>query len=214
MFKEGWSLTSLIIIATILFLWLIKAPLLSLYISESTGLSTSAKMASLWPEVATIRYFKIDNPKGYAGHNAFSAKKIVIRYSLHDLFATPTAIDEITIQDVDLYIFIKNRNGDNNWSEIGSKLFKHKGKKGVVLHKLVLKNMTVYVQGKGAEELGLSGNQHFDQMEFSTINSQEGFPTKELVTEIFKQAGLMKYIENFLNPTESIKDDLDPLSIL
>ncbi len=64
-------------------------------------------------------------------------------------------------------------------------------------------------QGAGAKKLGIQGTQHFDQMEFDEIDSREGFPTKELISRIFQGAGLRKYIENLLNPTQQIKNALE-----
>lgn len=83
----------------------------------------------------------------------------------------------------------------------------------VVVHKLILRNMTVTTEGPGAKKLGVAGTQHFAQMEFDEIDSKDGFPTKELISKIFQGAGLRLFIERFINPTNQIKKALNPWNI-
>jgi hypothetical protein len=213
-YKRGWGLTLLITLATLTFLWLVKTPILALYMSEKTGLEINARLIGIWPSVTNIRSLSIQNPPGFKSEEALSAKKTSIHYHLGSIQATPAEIDEILLKDIVLDIEIRNSNGsDNNWARIGAKLPKSRGGKEVIIHKLILQNMTVKIHGAGADQLGVSGTDHFDQMEFDEINSKDGFPTKELVSRIFEKAGLLKYVEQFFNPADTIKDTLNPFNV-
>lgn len=215
MWRHGWKLVVLIVIGVLAFFWLIKAPIMSAYLSKKLGVPTTFRTISMWPSQTTIRYFKIRNPYGYSPKNAFEVKKISVHYRWGALTSDPRVIDEIVLDDVTLNIDIQNLTGsNNNWSAIGASIPRNRGSsREVIIKKLILRNMTVNVTGKGAKALGVSGTQHFNQMEFNNINSKEGFPTKELVSQIFKGAGLWKYLENFLDPTQRIRETLNPFKI-
>lgn len=215
MFKQGWKLVGWLVIAAILFIWLVKAPALSAYATYKLGIEVTFRSISLWPKEATIRHFRLANPPHFQDRSAFEVEKISLFYRLKALFGRPAEIDEIILDNVVLNIEIKN--GDlrnNNWAAIGAHLARHKAeKKEVIIHKLILRNITVRTEGAAAKLLGINGTRHFDQMEFSEINSLEGFPTKELIRQIFQNAGLMQILEQFLSPVQDIKDALNPLNI-
>lgn len=215
MFKHGWRLVGLIVVAALVFLWLIKAPIMSIYLTNKIGIPVTARTVSMWPKETTMRYFRIDNPPGFRALSALEVKKTTINYRFGALTSVPSEIDEIILDDAELNIEIRNPKGtDNNWTAIGLEMLKYKSSnRGVIIHKLIIRNLTVETQGRGAKLLGVSGTRHFNQMEFNEINSEQGFPTKELVTAIFQDAGLLKYLENFLNPTERIKGALNPFHI-
>lgn len=214
MFKHGWKLVGLLVVAALLFLWLIKAPIMSTYLTNKLGIAATVRTISMWPKETTIRHFRIENPHRYRTRTAFEVDKIKIAYRWGALTGRPSEIDLITLDDVFLNIYINNVSGsDNNWAAIGAQMPERKGGREVVVHKLILRNMTVQTEGPGAKSLGVSGTQHFDQMEFDEIDSREGFPTKELISRIFQGAGLRKYLEKFLNPTERIKEALSPFKI-
>ncbi len=215
MFRHGWKFVSLIVVASLIFLWLIKASVMSIYLTDKVGVPVTMRTISMWPKETTMHHFRIDNPPGFKALSALVVKKTTISYQFSSLIGNPSEINEILLDGVDLNIEIRSSKGsDNNWTAIGAQMPKSKKpSKAVIIHKLIIRNMTVETQGKGAKALGVAGKQHFDQMEFNEINSAQGFPTKELVTEIFKNAGLLKYLENFLNPTERIKEALNPFKI-
>ena len=214
MFKHGWKLALLIVFAVLVFLWLVKASLLSTYITKEMGVAVTVRTISIWPKETKIGHFRIANPPGFKTKTAFEVKKTKVQYRFGALTANPAEIDTILLDDVDLNIEIRNITGsDNNWAAIGAHIPEKKRGREVIVHKLILRNMTVHIQGKGAKVLGVNQTQHFAEMEFDEINSAEGFPTKELVSRIFENAGLIKYLENFLNPTQRIKDTLNPFGI-
>ncbi len=214
MFKHGWKLVLLILIASFAFIWLIKAPVMSSYLTKTMGIRVTLRTMSIWPKETMIHHFGIANPAGFKRRQALQIQDIQIRYRWKAFFATPREIDLINLENITLNIEIPTALGNqNNWSELGARMPPKKTKREVVIHKLVLKNMTVETSGTGAQILGVAGTQHFDRMEFDEIDSRDGFPTKELIRRIFEGAGLRKYIENFLNPTDRIKDTLNPFNI-
>lgn len=214
MFRHGWKFLALLLIAGIAFLWLIKAPVISAYFSDKLGVPVTMRSISIWPKRTTISDFRIANPYGFKSKTAFKVEKTTIDYRWKAVFQTPSEIDQILMQDVFLSIELKNPTGsNNNWSAIGAGIPKDRGDKEVIVHKMILKNITVKIEGMGARILGVAGTKHFDEMEFNEINSKDGFPTKELVSQIFQGAGLLKYLDQFLKPVKEIKNALNPFNI-
>lgn len=212
--EHKWKFRFIIAGAVLIFLWLIKAPLMSSYISSKVHIPVYVGTISLWPHETSIRTFEIMNPRGYKGQNAFHAKHVKIRYRFGDLFHAVTEIEEIALKDVHLNIEILEKEpASNNWAAIGARIPLKKIQKGCIVHKLTIDNLTAEISGKGAVLLGLAGTQHFEQMEFNDVNGEEGFPTKELVGKIFESAGVARYLEQFLNPAERIQNSINPFDI-
>lgn len=212
--KRFFVLLGLIVIAAIVFIWLVKAPIMSNYLTKKLGVPVKVRSISMWPNETTISHFRISNPPGYKTRTAFEVDKTRINYRWSALNANPIEIDLITLDDVFLNIHINNDSGkDNNWADIGSGMPKGPRDREVVVHKLILRNMTVKTEGPGAKKLGVAGTQHFAQMEFNEIDSKDGFPTKELIEKIFQGAGLRLFIERFINPTNQIRKALNPWNI-
>lgn len=209
MFRHGWKLIGLIIVAAFVFLWLIKAPIMSSYLTKKMGINVTMRSISMWPKTTTIRHFRIANPPGFRTSSAFEVDKTQVNYRWAALTSEPSEIDLITLDDVFLNIEIRSSPSDNNWAAIGAQMPERKRGKEVVIHKLVLRNITVKTEGAAAKKLGIAGTQHFDQMEFDEIDSRDGFPTKELIRRIFQGAGIRQYIENLLNPAQQIKNTLE-----
>lgn len=214
MWKHGWKLAILIIIGAVIFLWLIKAPIMSTYLTNRMGVPVTVRTISMWPTWTSIRYFKIKNPEGYHPRTALEVKKIEMDYKFKQLTGRPSVIDLITLNNVTLNIEVRNRSGsDNNWAAIGAEAPDVESSRGVIVKKLVMNDITVNVTGRGAKVLGVTGTKHFDRFEFHNIDSNEGFPTKELVAKIFQGVGFRKFIESFLNPAQRIKKSLNPFDI-
>lgn len=212
--KHRWTLIGLIIVGVLIFLWLIKAPIMSSYLTDKMGVPVTVRTISMWPKETTIRHFRIGNPHGFKSRTALEVAKTVINYRWKALRQTPTEIDLITLDRVVVDIEMRNAIGsDNNWAAIGAQMPDKKGGTEVIIHKLVLKDMTVKITGAKAKILGVAGTKHFDRMEFDEIDSRNGFPTKELIRRIFEGAGLMKYLDNFLNPVKQIQKALNPFNI-
>jgi len=213
--KHGWKLLVLLIIAAVIFVWLIKAPLMSTYLSNKMKVSVSVGSISMWPKRTTIRNFKINNPHGFKLNAAFKADHTEIDYDFKRLTGAVSEIDQILIDGV--YLGIECSTSDcssNNWTAIGSKMPKEdKRVHEVLVHDLILTNMTVDIRGLGL--LGKPTTKHFDRMEFREIDSRTGFPTKELINKIFQGAGMMQYIQDaFSLPQDAIEQFLNPLKKL
>ncbi|MBU6446183.1 MAG: hypothetical protein KGQ49_02155 [Verrucomicrobia bacterium] len=212
--KRLLILLCLIVVGVFVFLWLIKAPIMSRYLTQKMGVHVRVRSISMWPSVTTIREFSIANPHGYKTRTAFLVDKTRVEYVWHNLAANPHEINLITLNDVFLNIYINDASGkDNNWADIGANMPEKTGDQEVIVHKLILRNLTVKTEGPGAQTLGVAGTQHFDQMEFDEIDSRNGFPTKELIAKIFQGAGLKQFIDRFLNPTNQIKKVINPWNI-
>lgn len=213
MFKYGWTLILLIIVAAAVFLWLIKAPIMSSYLTKKMGVPVTVRSISMWPDETNIHHFRISNPHGFYSRTALQVDKTQVRYKWKSLTNEPSEIDLITLDGVVLNIDLRKGAKDNNWSALGAHMPPRERNHEVIIHKLVLRDMTVNTEGPGAKKLGVAGTKHFDQMVFDEIDSREGFPTKELVSRIFEGAGLMQYIQNFLNPIERVKGAVNPFNL-
>jgi hypothetical protein len=160
-----------------------------------------------------LKNFRISNPRGFHLRNAFTAQMGRIEYSITGLFGDPCEIRQIEMDNIILSIeFPKAEGFQNNWTNIGSKIYVEKNSREVVIHRLVLKNITVEI--RGLDIAGVSKTSHFDQMVFDEIDSKKGFPTKALIAKIFQRAGLGQYIEELLNPEKIIEEAVDPFHVL
>lgn len=210
MFRWGWKILFLIFVGFIIFAWLMKAPIMSSYFTSKMGIPVNIGGISIRLSKTSMERLTIDNPRGYSSHKALEVKDTTLKYRWDALRADPSEIDLIVLDGVSLNIDIRDPTGtNNNWAAIIDQIPKRKSDKHVVIHKLIIRNLTVYTEGAGAKILGVSGTRHFDEMQFDEINSADGFPTKELIARIFGNVGLMKYIENLINPTQRIKNTLE-----
>src|SRR3989338_9988410 len=100
MFRYGWKLLVLIIVAAIIFLWLIKALIMSNYLTKKMGVLVTVRTISMWPSQTTINHFRIANPLQYRTRTAFEVDKTDIDYRWNALIHNPHEIDLITLNDV------------------------------------------------------------------------------------------------------------------
>lgn len=196
----------LVIVGAVIFLWLIKAPILSWYLSNKMKVPVSVSMISIWPKETTISGFSIHNPSGFKDRKAFAAKKIRADYELKKVMADNTEIDRIQVDHALLLVDCANPVcSDNNWTAISSGMPPSSGKsKGsTTIHKLVINDLTIRFKGielmkaTGAltNTVKLPDEKHFDTIEFNEINTAEGFPTDQLIHQIFDKAGLNDYLQ-------------------
>ncbi len=210
--KYGWKLFVLLIVAAAVFVWLIKTPILSTYISDKLRIPLTFRSISIWPHVTTIRHFQIPNPSSYS-NAALKVDRIHIGYDTERLFGNPVEIDLIELDNAYLNIILPTDDrDDNNWTELGSHIVRSRTGKAVIVHKLAINNLTVNTEGAGAKKLGIDGVRQFNHMEFDEIDSRQGFPTEELINQIFKGAGIESYLRHFLNPENYLKKALNPLN--
>lgn len=213
-FFHGWRGIVAVLIAVLIFLWLLKAPVMSTYITSKLGVPITVRTISLWPHSTKIGHFRIANPEGYRPSSALVIDKTVISYTWPALTGYPHVIDLITLKGVTLNIYLNNSSGkDNNWTDIGAQMPSTRDSREVLVKKLVLYDMTVNVAGPGAKTLGVAGTKHFDQMEFENIDSKTGFPTKELIANIFQTTGFQQFIQLFLDPVKTFQRVLNPFNL-
>jgi len=202
--KLSWKILILIIIGFILFIWFIKTPIMSRYLTNKLGVPVAISSISIWPSQTKILDFEIKNPRGFKLKDALKAKTTTINYRMHQLFGNPSEIDEIEIDDIYLSIILTSPMGnDNNWTAIAAGMPQEEQKgtgsdHEVIVHRLILSNL--YVEIQGGQFIRAPSSKRIDRMEFREISSKTGFPTKELINEIFKGAGIQQYIKDLFNP--------------
>lgn len=203
----SWKVLILIVIGFAIFLWLIKASILSWYLTDKLKVPVSVGSISIWPSETTMHQFRIVNPRGFKMKSAFEAETTKVEYRFPALRATPEEIDLITIDDIYLGIECSNPLcSKNNWTAIGEGMVKkeaHQKKRQMVIHRLVLNNLMVEVRGLGIGKPPF--RKQIDRLEFKEINSERGFPTDKLIRAIFEGAGIQDYIKDLLNPQNAIR---------
>jgi hypothetical protein len=194
--KFGWGMVGLAVLATLAFLWMMKAPILSQALSSNLRIGISVGTISVWPSETEMRWVKVKNPWGFKKNSACKVAKIHVLYRWDQLKGQPSVIDLIELDGVKVNIEFSNANGtSSNWSKILSQMPKMKKAKEVLVTKLIVRNFSVEISGlKGSKTIV----KNVDYMEFDDIDSKEGFPTRELISEIFGQAELMQFIEEIL----------------
>lgn len=206
MIRHGWKLLLLVVLGVIVFLWLIKTPFVSAYFSRKMGVHVSLENASIGPHKTNLSWLKIANPKGFGNKAAFKAEETLITYRTNKLLTNPVEIDLIELDNVYVNVQLPSSDpGYNNWTALGQDMPPSRKGRAVVIHKLVLNRLTIELEGKFVDQYGIGGPRYFDKMEFDEINSDQGFPTRELAGKIFETGGVGQYMQIFL---KSVKDQL------
>ncbi|MBN2478737.1 MAG: hypothetical protein JXA94_00760 [Parachlamydiales bacterium] len=200
---KAWLLPVIIVVALILFLWIIKAPIMSAYLSSKLKANGSFSSVKLSSSKMTIGGLKIFNPRGSKNKYALTTKQIIVNYSLKKLFSSPSIIDSIVVEDSQLNIECSNPLcTQNNWTIIAkniSKMEKSKKEgKEVIVSTLTLQNLDVEVMGLGLD-FTKKKNIHKSNLTFKNISSKQGFPTQQLIKAIFKSADLQDYLKGILD---------------
>jgi hypothetical protein len=195
----GWKLIVLIVLAAIVFLWLIKTPIMASYLTNKMRVPVSIGRISMWPSQTKIHNFRIKNPRGFKTSYAFTAQSTEIDYQFKQLIGNPSVIDLIHVDDIYLGVECANPACTaNNWTAIGANMPKREGGQEVIIRKLVLTNLTAEIRGTKLGNGRLT--RHVDRLEFDDIDSKEGFPTEQLIKEIFGGAGLEQYLKEMFSP--------------
>src|SRR5262245_32445365 len=209
--KYGWKVGLLTIFAVLVLFWLIRAPILSAYVSSKIGLPVTIRWVGLWPSRTNMHGFVMMNPSGFK-NSAFKAKEVVCRYRLNELFGESTVIDLIEVDHSVLTIEFKDPNStDNNWTVLGEKVEKRQEGSKVLIKKLVLKDFNVDIQG--TNNIAKAKQTHFDEVEFDNIGSEEGFPTERLIRMIFETGGIDQFLKGLFNPEKGLQKAMSPLKM-
>ena len=209
----GWKFITLIILAAIIFLWLIKAPILSMFLTQKLRVPIFIEWASIYPNSMEMRGFKIKNPEHFKMPDAFTVQETTVDYQWREAFGNPLVFDQLALDDVFVGVEFVNASGsENNWTEISAHMPKQKSTREVFIRKLILTNINIEIRELGRMAKPIT--RHVERMEFEEIDSKHGFPTEELIHRVFGPAGLEKFIQNVFNPGGILEDAVDPLSIL
>lgn len=204
-----WKVIAIVLLAVLVTFFFIQPTYLSSYLTKKMHVPVSLTAISIRPSKSSMWNFRIDNPANFGGGAAFKASKTTVQYHWKSLFHNPVEIDQIVLKDVYLNIILPSSDvADNNWAALGEKIPDNSSDKAVLIHKLIIENLTVDTEGNGAKALNIAGTRHFNRMEFDEINSANGFPTKELARRIFQDAGILNYLQRFLSP-QNIQNTID-----
>ena len=210
--QHKWKVGFIAFGSVFLFLWLLKAPVMSAYFSSKMGVPVYLGTIDIWPRKTLIYSFNIKNPPNFGLASAFESKHVKIGYKLNKLLGASTEIDLIELDQVFINIELLEAGKGNNWESFTGQLLNKKPQKAMIIHRLVINGLTAEIHGKGAIAMGIAGTRHFDHLELNEINSAEGFPTKQVAGQIFEGAGLEIYLEKFFNPVESVEETINPLN--
>ncbi len=211
---KSWLWIVIIIVAAIVFLWIIKTPIMSSYLSHKLKTKVGISSISIRPSRMVIKNFKIKNPRGNKSKYAFGAKKIEANYSFSKLFSSPSIVDRILVKDITLNIECKNPLCTrNNWTGIlnavHQKEQKKKGKNEVIISVLEFDNLDASVYGLGFKR---TKNAHLDNIVFKNVNSRDGFPTQQLISALFRSAGLRDYLKGVVDPRGMLEKFSSPFT--
>ena len=198
--KKFFIIILLIILGLTLFIWFSKASFLSAYLTKK--LKTNVSVSDVgFPTSSRIKIqnFEIKNPEGHKNRTAFSCKLIDVNFSWDEVGKNPSVISTIDMKDNYLLVDCENAIcSKNNWSKIIQSISqKEKGareNREVIIKKLSMTNLDVDVRGMGLP-LTISKKVNIPYIEFTNVNSKDGFPTQELIGAVFRKAGLMDYIK-------------------
>ncbi len=196
------------VLSLIVAILLLKAPIISSYLSHKLGVNVSMRSVSISTSGMKINKFKINNPIGARTNTALSAQNIDVGYQWKELRADPGVIEDIELNNVFLGIELYNSSGSrNNWSQILATVDDNQDKdaKEMVIKRLVIKNLSVSVRGKGIFS-SWQKIKEIPRLEFRNISSKEGFPTEKLIEQIFDEANLGTYIKELIKQPVKVLD--------
>ena len=202
--KTIFGVIILILVGFVAFVWLMKVSFLSSYLSEKMRVPVSMSQVSIFPRHTSIRDFAIRNPKGFKSRTAFEVEKVDLDYNWRNLFGNPVILDQIILDQIFLRVEFSNGLGtQNNWTAIARGMPKPERGKEVIIRKLILLGVNVEITG-----LGLTGKamrRTVDRIELDDIDSRNGFPTEELIKQIFGGMGIQQFIKDAFNPQQMMQ---------
>jgi len=196
------------VLSLIVAILLLKAPIISSYLSHKLGVNVSMRSVSISTNGMKISKFKINNPIGARTNTALSAQDIDVAYQWKELRSDPGVIEDIELNNVFLGIELYNSSGSrNNWSQILATVDDNQDKdaKEMIIRRLVIKNLSVSVRGKGIFS-SWQKIKEIPRLEFRNISSKEGFPTEKLIEQIFDEANLGTYIKELIKQPVKVLD--------
>lgn len=179
------------------FLWLIKVPVLSLYLQDKLRLPISIEWMSIWPRESLIREFRIENPKGFSEKNAMKVDAITIVYKIPNLFSSVSQIEEIFLDTVTVDVEFINETV-NNWTELSKNMPKPKKLHPVKIKSLIAKDLNIIIRNMEGAHYELK--KHVDELKLQNLNSEKGFPTELVIQKIFGSFELEDLLKDAFDP--------------
>lgn len=200
------------VVIAILVLWLAKAAILSSYLSHKLSMPLSLKELHLKKGHIEIKDFVVRNPKRYKEKHALNVKEIDLYYSEKEWKQKPKIINELVFEHVDLGIICKDFFcRDSNWTEITKNNLntktKKKNREEIIINTVIINHLTVKIRADGEKE-DMAREMHIHKITLHNVSSKTGFPTDQLIMEIFVKAGLKNYIKGILD-TKSVFDRIE-----
>src|SRR3989344_5984748 len=104
MFRWGWKIVLLLLLGLFIFVWVMKAPMLSRFLTDKLGIKVSLQAIHIWPKSTHMQKFRLKNPRGYQHKTALEVQDVWVYYPFQKIRSNPVEIDEIVLDDVYLNI--------------------------------------------------------------------------------------------------------------
>ena len=85
----GWKVVLLIVVAGIVLIWLMKASIISWYLTDKLKVPTTVSSVSMGMSQTVMHGFRIANPRGFKMKSAFEADTIEIAYRPKQIRGNP-----------------------------------------------------------------------------------------------------------------------------
>ncbi len=176
--KQVWQSLLYFVIALSSFVWLVKVPVLTHYLTEELGVPVSIEWVSIWPTETTMHHFTIEGPKQHRSAALLKAQKVVCRY----LWSR----GEVDIRDLEfdgVTIYLELVSGKSNWDEVLEELLLPKVSVPVVVRSCTMTHVTLELR----DSEGSVSRRFVNRFEIRDLRSEEGFPTREFLQLIYQK---------------------------
>lgn len=212
--RRGFISIVILLIVIFSLAWISKTAVTSFLLSKALRVPVTIERMAYSPGHTSMDDLHIENPRGSKTVTAFFAKYIEIDATLSEVFGKIMTIDTIEIDNITIGVELYNDTGtDNNWKRIlfpkgkaekSVKNSENKPKQGkkYLIRNLVLRNITVIVTDSSGKATTYGP---IDQMQFSNISDETGFPVDEIEKAVFDlilKSIFQKY--NLLNLLKSV----------
>lgn len=149
------------------FIWLVKVPLLSSYLSSQLHAPVFIEWASIWPSHAALRHFTIQD--------TLKLNEVKLNYQLKKVLGNPSVIDQIVCDGGVLY---HDRSKSRFLTDSGSVCgdLESPSSRAFVIEKFIVRNLSIQRENGDIQQI--------DRLEFDDIESVHGFPIELLIQKI------------------------------
>lgn len=220
MFKK--LLTSLLLIALILIggVWMLKVPLVNHYLGNNLNYEAKISTMSVGFSSSSIGDFYLKNVGGAKVDDALTIEEAKASYTMEELRAETTTIDQVHIDGIVVALEFYNDSGsDNNWkkilSDITDPVEEDQKQKPFLIRKTVVENLTLLLVRKGSDTIE---EKKFDRLEFENIGTNQPIPMdafigifiENLIRELFVLPQLKGLVNGVLEEPKKFLDKFNP----